>query len=761
MAKSKLNVQLGLDISAFERAIIRASNKMEQFGKRMESIGSDLTTRLSLPLAGVGAAAVAAFADFERLSLGLNAVMGSAEAAEAEMAKLQESAKLPGLGFEEAVRGSIRLQAVGLSADEARGTLEAFGAAIAATGGSAQNLDSVQYQLTQMISKNRILQEDFGILQENVPLLGKAVQNAFGTANIEKIRATGISAEEFNRRIVAALQALPEVQKAAGGLGNAFDNFRDSLNFSLVALGETINETLNLEGILNAVSNAVQGLVNLFKSFSPTTQKVIVVIAALAAAIGPLLFAIGAITKVIPLLVSGFTVLKGAAIALATPLALKLAVFAAIAYMVGFLYKRFETFRRAVNGLGNAFVALASFAKNAFVALLDGFSKLTSGDFAGAAESFRKGLQLFNPIEFGKQFIEGFAEGFEDNTDYIDKGMEGLKSRIRGAVKDFTPTITPEITAPKTGGGGGGEGASQAFVPRIDLKKQEEVFSGLEKIVSEKFGNARKAVEGFNSTLADIPEVKTPLDTARESLADLEKQLNDSEAAMRIFGATNEDIIKNKLSILESAISESIKLYGAENAVIEVLIDQYNKLKESIEETTLADENRKKLQEALGNAFRQVGDIIADSISQQGASLKKLGQAAIESAKLIIKSLIQEGVAGYIRNILAGPTGKALGPIALGVAAAGGTIAAGIFSAAVGKIGVPKLAQGGLAIGETLAVVGDNPSGKEAIIPFERMGEFLDMAGGGAMRLVGQFEVRGQDLILVLDRATQQKLRVR
>jgi hypothetical protein len=82
-------------------------------------------------------------------------------------------------------------------------------------------------------------------------------------------------------------------------------------------------------------------------------------------------------------------------------------------------------------------------------------------------------------------------------------------------------------------------------------------------------------------------------------------------------------------------------------------------------------------------------------------------------------------------------------------------------SAAINKIAPPKLARGGLVTGEQLAVVGDNPSGKEAIIPFERMGEFLDMAGGGAMRLVGQFEVRGQDLVLVLDRATQQKLRVR
>jgi hypothetical protein len=62
---------------------------------------------------------------------------------------------------------------------------------------------------------------------------------------------------------------------------------------------------------------------------------------------------------------------------------------------------------------------------------------------------------------------------------------------------------------------------------------------------------------------------------------------------------------------------------------------------------------------------------------------------------------------------------------------------------------------------DQLAIVGDNPSGKEAIIPFERMGEFLDMAGGGGTRVTGLFEVRGQDLILVLDRANQSKNRIR
>ncbi len=750
MAKSKLNVQLGLDISAFERAIIRASNKMEQFGKRMEGIGRDLTTRLSLPLAGVGAAAVAAFADFERLSLGLNAVMGSAEAAEAEMAKLQESAKLPGLGFQEAVRGSIRLQAVGLSADEARGTLEAFGAAIAATGGSAQNLDSVQYQLTQMISKNRILQEDFGILQENVPLLGKAVQNAFGTANIEKIRATGISAEEFNRRIVAALQALPEVQAAAGGLGNAFDNFKDSLNFSLVALGETINETLNLEGILNAVSNAVQGLVNLFKSFSPTTQKVIVVIAALAAAIGPLLFAIGAITKVIPLLVSGFTVLKGAAIALATPLALKLVVFTAIAYMVGFLYKRFETFRRAVNGLAKAFIALASFAKNAFVALLDGFSKLTSGDFAGAAESFRKGLQLFNPIEFGRQFIEGFAKGFEDNTDYIDKGIEGLKSRIRGAVKDFTPTITPEITAPETGGGGGGEGRKVPILLQPNAQQQQKVFDKIEQDALARFRKPKAVLQPFEF------EGKDPVKETETVLADYSKAIADADAKARIFGTDTQTLLQEKLNITSGILSEGVEKFGENSLIVETLTGQYNSLAESLDAVAERQTLIAKYQEIVGKVF----DLTASKINESGLSIKTILSSVVDAVRSAVVEFVRlkivEAVASFVADSF-----KKFGVLGVALGAAAGAVVGGVFTGAINAIAPPRLAQGGLATKETLAVVGDNPSGKEAIIPFERMGEFLDMAGGGAMRLVGQFEVRGQDLILVLDRATQQKLRVR
>jgi hypothetical protein len=45
----------------------------------------------------------------------------------------------------------------------------------------------------------------------------------------------------------------------------------------------------------------------------------------------------------------------------------------------------------------------------------------------------------------------------------------------------------------------------------------------------------------------------------------------------------------------------------------------------------------------------------------------------------------------------------------------------------IGADNTPRLGRGGLATSPTTAIIGDNPSGKEAVIPFERMGEFLGM----------------------------------
>lgn len=288
-----LSIKIRADATPFERSLKSIGRNITAFSQKSLAIGRGISLGFTAPLMAVGATAVNAAADFDSLERALSGIMGGAGAAAGEIMKLKEAAKLPGLGFEEAVRGSVNLQAVGLSAEDARKTLIGFGTAIAASGGGAVNLASVTKQLTQMISKNRILQEDFGILQENVPLIGDALEKAFGTRNIEKVRETGIAAADFNMKLVASLQTLPAVIAATGGLRNNIDNFKDSLKFTQVELGKAILKNIDLESALESISNTIEGMLNWWGSLSDAMQSNIISTAKYIAIAGGVLWVVG------------------------------------------------------------------------------------------------------------------------------------------------------------------------------------------------------------------------------------------------------------------------------------------------------------------------------------------------------------------------------------------------------------------------------------------------------------------------------------
>ena len=709
---NNLNVTLGLDLTPFEKSLTRLQKRLGELSRNLEGIGQSMTQNLTLPILGIGAAAVKSFADFDKLERGLTAVMGTSEAAAAELEKLKEAARAPGLGFEEAVRGSIRLQAVGLSADEARGTLQAFGAAIAATGGTAENLESVQYQLTQMISKNRILQEDFGILQENVPLLGKAVQQAFGTANIEQIRATGISAQDFNKRLVEALQSLPEVQKATGGLGNAFDNFTDSVKFSLGELGRIIAETINLEGILNGLSDALAAVVGWFKQLNPGAQKFVVVLGLILAGIGPVLFVAAKLVGLFSTLSAGFRVIiglgpkLGAAFTAATgPIGLTvLAILGAIA-AVAALYNKFEGVRRVVNGVGQSFIEFAKLAKNSFVALLEGFARLKEGDFKGAATQFGRALQVLNPVEQGRALAIGFAKGFEDTTDYLTPTIEKIKEQVKSAQNALG---LGAATAPVSGqsGSGGSVGREQAILP-TKVQPLQELEAGA--TVLQKYGGEIERLAQANSGL-------------NKTFDELGVKLNTSVGVGLTSFGERIARIKSELQNLNEALTNIVN--GALN---EASIAFGNFLGDSI-----------LGQKATGRTF------IADILVILANGMEQLGKLAISAGIAV------EGIRAALTSLL--------GP---------GAIVAGIALVALSRVVKAKAAKlaafanGGLVYGPTTAIVGDNPAARtdpEVIAPLSKLKDYLN-PGGGAM--IAEARISGNDLLILVNNAERANNRIR
>lgn len=488
MAKAaNLNIRLGLDSRGLNRGLKNAETKLQQSVRKFGDFGRQMSISVSAPLIGIGTAAVNAFVRFDKLEKALTAVSGSAGAAQIEFAKLRESAKLPGLGLEEAVQGSIRLQAVGLTADEARKSLETFGTAIAAAGGGAENLERVVYQLTQMISKNRILQEDFGIIQENIPLIGGALEKAFGTRNIEAIRASSVSATEFNERLVDALATLPELQGELGGLGNDFENLKNEVNAALVSLGRTVSESLNLREVVQGLSGFVTRLVDGFNSLNPIVQKTIIQVAAVAAAIGPTIVAIRGLAV-------AFTFLTG-------PVGIITVAIGALVSGLIYAYNTSAQFRGFVTGLITVFKELGGIIYNVAEGITESFLLLKQGDFRLAGRRIKEALtEDLEGFDVGQAWADGFQRGVTSEI----KTPKIIQDIVAGNLPQTTTAagqINRGQTSPETGATG--EARPLIEIPSLEpLQLFREELESLNEVqlkaveignaVSESYGGVAK-----------------------------------------------------------------------------------------------------------------------------------------------------------------------------------------------------------------------------------------------------------------------------
>lgn len=765
---SKINVTLGLDVSAFQKGLAQATAKLDAFSKRAQNLGSTLSQNVTLPLVGLGAAAVKSFVDIDKLERGMVAIMGSSEAAAAELTKLKEVAKLPGIGFKEAVQGSINLQAVGLSADEARTTISGFAKALAATGKGRVELEAIQYQLTQMISKNKILAEDYKVIQSNLPLMAAGLERAFGTSNIEAVRETGISAKEFTMRLSEALNTLPQVEKATGGLGNAFDNFGDSIQFSLAELGRSIATSLNLEAVLASLSGALSDVVEWFTQLSPSVQKTIVYFAVFAASIGPALFIVGKLAGAIPIIVQGFTALKSGVLAVGKALsffttsagATVLAGVALVAVVAG-LYYKFEGVRKVINAVGTAIVDVVKLAGNSFALVIKGFQQLKEGEFKAAAVSFGDALKVFDPITLGKTFAQGLAKGFEDDTNYIEKALTSLKGSVQKAQQDiFGSTAATAINTATGGGGGGGGGAA---LPSLNTSDYDKQLANLSSRLYD-FANKMQKPFGFIRTaLQDTFDVAPQISAQKDALLEYEKSIAKIAERAALLG---ENPLDAYLQETESALVSALETFGPTSEAVRVLKEEYDRLNLSLatnKETFDAQQESIAKQKDLvadymgvvSGAFDTAAQSLAESAVTIKAVLSAVGKAALKAASDFLRAKIIEAVAAFIADSF-----KKFGVLGAVIGAAGGAAVGALFTAAVGKISGIKLATGGLAYGPTLATVGDNPnaiSDPEVIAPLSKLKDYLNGGGG----YIAETRISGNDLLILVSNAERRNGRIR
>jgi hypothetical protein len=152
--------------------------------------------------------------------------------------------------------------------------------------------------------------------------------------------------------------------------------------------------------------------------------------------------------------------------------------------------------------------------------------------------------------------------------------------------------------------------------------------------------------------------------------------------------------------------------------------------------------------------FNQEVAITQSLAGMLGNTFQSAFEGMLNSGKVSFKGII-DGLKALVIRLLAAVAAAMLLVAVMALVTGGANIAAaGGFLSAVGPIfsamsGIPKFAKGGMVMGPTLAMIGDNASGKEAVIPFEKMGSFLSQYGtgeGGNMKVEVVGRISGEDI---------------
>lgn len=749
----RIEIEIVAGINGLEKSLNAAQAKLEKFGQAAEQLGGTLSKVLTLPIAGLGVASIKAFGDIQALKNGLTAVTGSADEAAIQFTRLQKLARLPGLGLEEAVKGSINLQTVGFSADKAEKSMLAFGNAVATVGKGKAEFERAIYGLQQLSNTDFPLGEDLNILKDAIPQVTPLLKEAFGTARTEELQNLGITSAQVVDTIVSGLSKLPPV---AGGVNGAFENFADGVKNNLADIGESINTAFDISGVVDAFVEKLTSIVQAFKGLSPEAQKIIFIIGGILAALGPLLLTLGVFaTSVIPAVTAGLSVLGGAFAAITGPIAaIALAVGAAVylvikhwddivAYFtsgpgVSVFESLKETFDAAIGYIQAAWGVFTKFL-SAFwdewggtiiaitKATFDSVMQVLKVVFALISATFKVGTAIITgdwaaigPVllnttkKVWNAIVAIITNSIQAVSGLIGKffefvGLEGVSKKVN----DITSAIRKNL--------------SFDIPVNIDAKGIETKVAGISQTIQTKINDKAKQL----STVAG--KTRTGL---RPEIKQLEKA---QSVGITPSGPTGPIIPKLDIPAFKSPVVD--------------LTSQLNKDFEALSQTIL--------QNGVTDAFAMLGQSIGGALANGGNLMQTLGAGLLgiigNIATQLGKAAISIGVAMIgIKNAFKNP----LTAIAAGVAlvALGAFISSKVANMTKGENGantagqappMRQFANGGIISGPTVGLMGEYPgarSNPEVVAPLDKLKGLLP--GGGETVFIPDVKLRGEDIYI-------------
>lgn len=794
-----LRILFSADSSQLDQALNTLTDKLDRVGKKLQKTGKTLSRNVTAPLTAIAGIATKTAVDFEFAMAKVQAVSGFTAD---EMQRLTNSAKdfgaktafsasevadlqkeLAKLGFRSGeiinlTDGVLSLaQAfdleLGDAAEKVALTLNRFGleasesgrvADVMAKSFGSSALDAEKFE--EAMKTVGPVAKSLGFeLEEVTGILGVLANNGISgsIAGTKLTRVLSVMAKEgidvqdgfaqlltettsvkdaFDRFGARGAGIVPILQENAEEVGRLSEEFRNAAGTASQArkvMDDTAQGALNRmksaleaaaielgQALLPAFLRLVQFVTDLaikFTELDPVTQNFIITIGALAAATGPALIAVGQMSLGLKALMPVLAAVRMRAVAMYA--ALGGPGLAAVGLAIGTIYvfnKALNKNRERLDEVTAAQNRAAKAARGHISALEEEAGKLSDEDLQ----------KRIDELKAEKEAIGGTVSILDDRIANLARSAEIDAVALQNS-KTYQETLADGTTVTRRASDEDkrrGEVVAELSALQAELAtRQEADRKATEAATAARNAQAQADREAAEAArlLAQQQSLKAAEETGKELGLDPD-ELN----VTGLLDALGSDLVEQTVFAIQSpflAMEENIK--SAEETV-----------NESVDAMSAKTARLATIGAAVGQAF--------------GAGMAQLITGS-KSAKAAIKDMVGSIVSGALRasqaNIIAAMTnaGIASGPAAPFVipalVASGIALVEGLFAA------IPAMATGGITTGPTLALLGDNPSGREAVIPFERMGQFMDMAGAsGSTTVTGRLQ--GMDLLLSNERAS-------
>jgi tape measure domain-containing protein len=545
-----------LELTTDENKLVAGIKKAEQqaiaLDRRFTDLGKKITTRLTLPLAAVGGIALKNAADFEKQQIAFETMLGSADAAQSLLQEIEQFSattpfQLPGL-----IQGSKRLLAFGVAADDVVQTMTNLGNA---AQGDQAILDRLTLAFGKLRAKGRASLEELNMFTEaGVPIL-QALADHYDVATDElfkMVTAGQVGFEDVNQALenitTGTGQFAGLIEKQSQSLSGMLSTLKDNLTLVLKDLAELFIPTIK------EIISTVQGWVARFRELDEGTQRLIVRISLIAAAIGPVIFIVGKLIAV-------FQAVRTAVLAVRT---------AMIAFSATLNINPIFLIITAIAGLTVGIVALIKKLRG---------QKQEAKENVDQFEDLEKGLKkvekaeidLARVREISGQMQARFAELQKLNAELTDlqaKRMEVFKRRL--------------------------DGTGQSFVNRT------KELAALDAQIAE----VQKRIDAFKGSTEAVTESQQLWSDVQTEIAEKFEIITQKS---RVYG-DEFDAIDAKARVLESSINKLLEAglgFTALSPAVQQLRDQLEGLATATEEDEIAAMERRR-QRMLENLDFQI-----------------------------------------------------------------------------------------------------------------------------------------------------------